>query len=103
MSRRTYSDTFRRIAGELSRHRYGPDMLRAIAASERCTGDPDASAWDTAEALQYAALLFSAGQACPLYSALCRSRFRPGPFWRRPERGSEGSRLAADLIRILRR
>ena len=103
MSRRTYSDTFRRIAGELSRHRHGPDMLRTIASSERWRGDCDPDGWETAEAVHYVSIGWHEGQWCPLYIAACVAGFRPGMAWSRPERGSSAAYLAADLIRILRR
>ena len=103
MSRRTYSETLCRIAGELARHRRGPDMLRAIASSERWRGDCDPDGWETAEAVFYVSIGWHEGQRCPLYSAGCATKFRPGMTWRRPERGSSAACLAADLIRILRR
>ena len=103
MGNHVYSEALRHLGPILAQHSYGLDMLRELAFWERNSEDPASAEFDTAEAIYYHGSRWHRGQGCPLYSALSTIGFRPGPLWRRPERNSIASTLAASFHQIARK
>ena len=96
MSHQRYSDALRRVAPYLD-----TDCLRILARWER-QSEPDPAGWDTAEAVYWFATFHYQGQGDPLYSALCATKFDPGPLASTVTSDTTAALIYADLCATLR-
>lgn len=93
--RKRYSETLRKLAPILAQDPNGADMLRVLVSMERMSG-PDIET-DIAEAVYWIGANYHNGQGCPLYAAMCATRFRPGACAKGPEVGSLAEIIYTEL------
>ena len=94
------------MAEALGEHPQGEDLIRILAEHAQAAEDPIEAQWTVAESIGYVAMLWHGGMGCPLYRCTpgnVANPFRPGPFWRRPERHSGAASAAAAMLMHLHR
>ncbi len=83
MKKHRYSEALRRVAPIIAEHRNGQEALAELATMERNSDGGD-DGFDTAQAVYWVGADYHAGQMCPLYRAMCATKYRPGAIERGP-------------------
>lgn len=90
------SDTVRRLARSLGA--VDPELVRVTVRYDDGTSEAE---FAVAEAVWWVASLYHAGQGDPLYSALCATRYRPGPLARGLSDDTSRA-IFRELLRVIR-